>query len=256
MTESQRIFIATPAYGGLITTQYAGSLLKLLPAAKARNVGLPVKMLSGDALITRARANLVSHFLADEAATHIVFIDADLAFEPDQVFRLLDYGADVTAAAYPIKRIDWERVKRAFKAGRQDIESVAMHYVLALPDPRQVTVRKGFAKVNYAGTGFLMIRRRAIEALCGRHPELKFKYELSNRDSLAGTEYRFALFDPLIDTESGTYLSEDFAFCKRWTNLGGEIWIDTKSQLTHVGPMSFVGDVASHFTETKEVASD
>ena len=66
-------------------------------------------------------------------------------------------------------------------------------------------------------------------------------------DPLAASPHRFALFDCLIDPATGVYLSEDFAFCRRWTDLGGEIWIDVESRLTHVGPHAFVGDFATQF---------
>jgi hypothetical protein len=102
--------------------------------------------------------------------------------------------------------------------------------------------------VRYAGTGFLMIRRHAIEKMC-RHPayaSLRFFREHS-LDVLAGSPNRFALVECMIDPNTGTYLSEDFSFCKRWTDIGGEIWADLESRLDHVGPSVFRGDVSSQF---------
>ncbi|MFZ0606764.1 MAG: hypothetical protein WAM75_03675, partial [Xanthobacteraceae bacterium] len=60
------------------------------------------------------------------------------------------------------------------------------------------------------------------------------------------SDNRFALFECMI-AEDGTYLSEDFAFCKRWTDMGDEIWADLNSKLQHVGPMTFSGDLSSQF---------
>jgi hypothetical protein len=91
-----------------------------------------------------------------------------------------------------------------------------------------------------------MIRRRALERMCAAYCELQFFREHSP-DALAGSPNRFALFDCMIDPESRTYLSEDFAFCKRWTDIGGEIWADLESRLDHVGPAVFRGDVSSQF---------
>jgi len=102
--------------------------------------------------------------------------------------------------------------------------------------------------VRYAGTGFLMIRRQVLERMCA-HPNyapLKFLREHS-LDALAGSPNRFALFECMIDPATGNYLSEDFAFCKRWTDIGGEIWADLDSRLDHVGPSVFRGDIASQF---------
>jgi hypothetical protein len=52
----------------------------------------------------------------------------------------------------------------------------------------------------------------------------------------------YALFDCIIDRETGTYLSEDYSFCRRWREIGGEIWIDGKSRVRHCGAYEFVGE--------------
>src|SRR6185437_12708322 len=121
-------------------------------------------------------------------------------------------------------------------------------YVLELDDPDHVVVVNGFTRVRYAGTGFLMIRRHVLEKMCKHYASLQFFRECSS-DVLAGSRNRFALFECLIDPATGTYLSEDFAFCKRWTDLGGEIWADLDSRLDHVGPSVFHGDIASQFEQ-------
>ena len=126
--------------------------------------------------------------------------------------------------------------------------AAALDYVLEINDPDHVSVVNGFTRVRYAGTGFLMIRRQVFEKMCA-HPAyapLKFSREHSH-DKLAGSPNRFALFECMIDPATGTYLSEDFAFCKRWTDIGGEIWADLQSRLDHVGPSVFRGEVASQF---------
>src|SRR5580704_4437262 len=129
----------------------------------------------GDALITRARASLVAQFLDDPAMTHLLFIDGDIGFEPEQVLRLIDCEADVCAAVYPIKRIDWDKVRAVMGAGRPNPAAAAFSYVFEVADPGAVVARAGFAKVRYAGSGFLMIRRRALEAMCERYPHLRYK---------------------------------------------------------------------------------
>jgi hypothetical protein len=245
--DRQRLLVATPCFGGVVTSVYANSLLKLQLACQERKIELRALMLGGDALVTRARANLVAHFLDDPQATHLLFIDADIGFEPAQVFRLMDFDADMTAAAYPTKRIDWDKARAVLAAGRPQPESASLSYVLEFEDPNRIGVRDGFAKVRYAGTGFLMIRRAALEALCRHYPALHYRREHSHADPLATSPHRFALFDCVIDRATDTYLSEDFSFCRRWTEMGGEIWTDLESKLTHVGPVAFAGDVATQF---------
>src|SRR5215469_4489007 len=249
MTERFNLVVATPCFGGQVSTVYATSLFNLQQAVQnLSNVKVKVQLRDGDALITRARANLVTLFLDDPAATHLLFVDADIGFKPEQVFRLIESGADVVAGCYPIKRVNWDKARRAMAAGRPDLAASSLDYVLELDNPDEVRVVNGFTRVRYAGTGFLMIRRHVLEKMCA-HPNyapLQFFREHS-LDALAGSSNRFALFECMIDPATGTYLSEDFAFCKRWTDIGGEIWADLDSRLDHVGPSVFHGDIASQF---------
>ena len=249
MTEQIHLVVATPCFGGQVSTPYVKSIFALQNAVRSlSNVRLKIELRDGDALITRARANLMTSFLDDPTATHLLFIDADIGFTPDQVFRLIESAADVVAGVYPIKRVNWEKAQRAFEAGRTNVPAAALDYVLEIDDPNHISVVNGFTRVRYAGTGFLMIRRHVFEKMCA-HPDyapLQFRGEHSH-DALAGSPNRFALFECMIDPATGTYLSEDFAFCKRWTDIGGQIWADLQSRLDHVGPSVFRGDIASQF---------
>jgi hypothetical protein len=240
------LVVATPCFGGQISVVYAASLLQLEKRLKGyRGVNLKVLFKDGDALITRARASLVAQFLDDPAATHLLFIDSDIGFEPEQVLRLIQCGAEMCAAVYPIKRLDWDKVRKTMAAARPNPAAAALKYVFEVDDPNAVTEKAGFVKVRYAGTGFLMIRRSALERMCVRYPQLQYQRDHSI-DAGTSSHHRFALFECMI-ADDGTYLSEDFAFCKRWTDMGGEIWADLDSKLDHVGPMAFRGDLASQF---------
>ncbi|HET6838846.1 MAG TPA: hypothetical protein VFH41_03830 [Bradyrhizobium sp.] len=249
MTERFHLVVATPCFGGQVSSIYASSIFQLQRALRSKsNVELKVLMRDGDALITRARANLMTLFLDDPAATHLLFVDADIGFTPEHVFRLIESGADVVAGVYPIKRVNWDKARRAIETNRPKVASASLDYVLEINDPENVTVVNGFTRARYAGTGFLMIRRHVFEKMCAdpAYASLQFFREHS-LDALAGSPNRFALFECMIDPKSGTYLSEDFAFCKRWTDIGGEIWVDLESRLDHVGPSVFHGDVSSQF---------
>jgi hypothetical protein len=240
------LVIGTPCFGGQVSVNYTASLLKLEKALRAYgDISLKVMFKDGDALITRARANLVAQFLDDPAATHLLFIDADIGFEPEQVLRLVQCGAAMSAAVYPIKRIDWDRISSTIAAGRPILAAAALKYVIEVDNPDAVICQGGFVKVRYAGTGFLMIRREALERMCKHYPQLKYCRDHS-LDAATASDNRFALFDCMI-ADDGTYLSEDFAFCKRWADMGGEIWADRNSALSHVGPITFRGDLSSQF---------
>jgi hypothetical protein len=243
---SVNLVVATPCFGGQISVHYATSVFKLQKLVRTyRDFNFKILFKDGDALITRARASLVSQFLDDPEASHLLFVDSDIGFEPEQVVRLIQSGADVCAAIYPVKRIDWTKVKSTMAAGRPNPAAASLQYVFEVDNPNAVTEQAGFVKVRYAGTGFLMIRRQALERMCASYPQLQYRRDHSI-DAGTVSENRFALFESLI-TEDGTYLSEDFSFCQRWTDIGGEIWADLNSRLNHIGPMTFCGELSSQF---------
>jgi hypothetical protein len=254
MTGPIRLAIATPCFGGQVSSIYAASIFKLQRALRAvPEIELVIHLRDGDALITRARADLVALFLDDPSATHLLFVDADIGFEPDQVMRLIACGADVVGGAYPIKRVNWDKARKVIEGRRANTRSAVLDYVLEVEDPEHIAVVDGFARVRYAGTGFLMIRRHVFERMCRHYTSLQFRREHSITDSLAASPNRFALFECMIDQATGIYLSEDFSFCKRWTDIGGEIWADLQSRLDHVGPATFHGDVATQFDAPVQV---
>lgn len=230
-----QLVIATPCYGGQLTSAYFFSLLQLQEACMGRGIGLAILTAAGDALITRARQDLAAEFLAMPKATHLLFVDADIQFAPEQVLRLLQFDADVTAAAYPLKRYDWPLIQHLAQKGSEKLETANLHYVMELENPG--TRRGDFAKARYVGTGFLMMRRAALASMVERYPELAYQ-------GPRGAP-RSALFNCMLDAKAGQYLSEDYSFCRRWTGMGGEIWLDMKSHLGHVGQTTFEGDLPS-----------
>ena len=243
------IVVATPCYGGLVTQSYMTSVLKLTQHAAGGDFDLDVVLLGGDALISRARSLLVAHTLDNSRVTHVLFIDADIGFEVEQVLRLLRFDRDFVAGFYPVKQIDWQQVPRRALEG-EPLSSAGLTYVGTLCSGEALRLDDGFAMAVYAGTGFQLIRREVFERMMAAYPELRFRraHDMTNR--VPPSDKLFALFDSLIEPETGVYLSEDYAFCRRWRAMGGEIWLDTRSRLTHSGPQSFVGDTTLRLRAT------
>lgn len=242
------IFLATPCYGGLVHQQYMQSVIALMNYARNRPFDVSLALLGNDSLITRSRNTLVATFLERREATHLLFVDADIAFQPEQVERLLDFDADVVAGIYPLKVYDWaqgEQRRRGNTCGETPAEA-ALRYCGMPFEGEKAEWRDGFATAPYAGTGFMMIRRNVFDRMMAAHPELAYGAMLVYPRQRAG-QAQYALFDCMIDPETGHYLSEDYAFCKRWRKLGGKIWLDAESSLTHTGPHDFIGNPAARF---------
>jgi hypothetical protein len=246
------LVIGTPCFGGQVSWLYAVSLLKLQQEFTRRGWSLGFLLEAGDALVTRARQTIVGYFLDQSQATHLLFIDADIGFEPEQVVRLLEFGADFTGAVYPVKQINWGLMAAAVEAGRAPLESATLSYVVEREATGGLATRDGFVKSRYAGTGFLLLSRSALEAMIEHYPELRYSHEYRANEPTDGSRRRSALFNCIVDQAGGCYLSEDFSFCRRWTDMGGEIWVDYLSRLDHVGLMTYRGNMAARLDPPKD----
>ncbi|MGA8212223.1 MAG: hypothetical protein WB799_01420 [Candidatus Sulfotelmatobacter sp.] len=252
LTTQPLILVATPCFGGMVSQNYMLSVIRLMSYAKTSEFDVSLTMLGSDALISRARSTLVAAFLDNPAATHLLFVDADISFEPQQVERLLRFDKDFTGALYPLKSMDWDLVPQRCVGRGENLRQAALSYIGTFLPEAERKQAGDFVTGLYAGGGFQLIRRSALERMIAAYPEARFSrvHDLpmsgSRRDVVRSSNL-FALFDCIIDPENGAYLSEDYSFCLRWRRIGGEIWIDAASKLNHCGPYEFVGDHSSRF---------
>ncbi len=237
------ILIGTPCYGGLVVQGYMESVIQLMTYASQNDFDVSLALLGGDSLITRSRNKLVATFLDMPQATHLMFIDADISFHPEDVHRMLKFDHEVVAGMYPVKNFDWSQVKQKMTPdmSEEKLAEAGLHFV-GLPCPEKDREhRGGFVTGIYAGTGFMLMRRSGLERMALAYPDTKYDiahvYPLPKEPS----KNQYALFDCMIDPETHVYLSEDFTFCKRWRAIGGKIWLDPQSRLTHYGTFRFQG---------------
>lgn len=238
-----RPFIATPSYTGQFTSDYVRSLLGLVNLAWRHGFAMQTRFLDGDSLIPRARNRLVAEFMADARWTHLFWIDADIGFEPEAALRLLLADRAVVAGVYPHKSDGWpsEGLAQALPAGstREDFE--ARHAVFPVNLKNAGVDADGFAEVLDAPTGFMLIERSVFTRLAQAMPQLRYTPDhMEDAQAAAQAHYRF--FDVWAEPGNGRYLSEDFAFCRRWQSIGGQVFVDTRSRLSHTGTRTYRGD--------------
>ena len=235
-----RITLATPCFGGLVTQLYMRSVMELVAVARSVGFQVAVELLGHDSLITRSRNTLVGRFLQDPDATHLLFVDADIGFEPDQLARMLQFGQDVVAGIYPLKLTEWGDGGLQRALAGEPLETAGLRYVGTACTGAEFQERDGFVTGQYAGTGFMLIRREALQRMVTAYPELRYD-ATPGYSGASGESFHHALFDCVIDPATQRYLGEDYAFCQRWRAIGGAVWLDTRSTLTHVGSTEFVG---------------
>lgn len=232
-----KLMVATPCYGGVCLQHYAESMLKLQRTCVANNIHMFLDTTENESLVHRARNLAVARFYYKSEADYFLFIDADIHFDPESVVRLVKSGHDIAVAAYPKKVVMWSQGEEAIKKGDQrDMNKIVSSLVLNFKSTKTPVIN-GFAEVLDGPTGFMCIKREVFTKMFERYPELLCVNDHQNRD----IETYTAVFDCMIDPDTKRYLSEDYAFCRRWQQMGGSIWADVTTTLGHVGNIRFHG---------------
>ena len=212
VVKNSRVHIALPCYGGQISEATFSSLMRFTIRSMRAGMAIAIDTLPNESLITRARNNLVARMMSDPKATHIMFIDADIGFPEDALFKLIAHDVDVVAGLYPKKSLPISYVVNAVK----DAEK-----------------RGNLQEVRHAGTGFLLIKRGVIERLIEKFPDKKYRDNIGF--GKAYEPFMYGFFETYIDS-MGYYQSEDYYFCDLVRReLGVKIWADTSIKLAHTG---------------------
>lgn len=225
------LYICTPAYGCLVTNAYLSSLVMLRSALGRHGVASMVQLTGNESLVQRARNLMTAQFL-ESRCTHMLWIDADLAFEAESVLAMLRFDKDVTAAIYSKKSINWERAYNTSLT--EPVAQRGLDYNINMVGDVQLEDGR-FCQVLDAATGFMLIKRSVVERMCEAYTCLRCVNDIPGSDI---KEYT-ALYDCLIDPESRRYLSEDYAFCRRWQLLGGKIYACLRSPMSHIGSFMY-----------------
>lgn len=233
----KKVFLSTPCYGGLCLEAFAASVLKLQIACFQHGIQLMIDTTENESLVHRARNISVARFYHKTDCDYFMFIDADIHFDPESVIRLIESGHDVAVAVYPKKCIMWDQAKTSIKMGEnknlaKTSSSLVMNFKHA-----STRIENGFAEVLDGPTGFMLFTRDVVKQMYEKYPELNCVNDHQNKDL---DEY-CAIFDCMIDPDNRRYLSEDYAFCRRWQQMGGKIYADVMTTLGHVGNLRFNG---------------
>lgn len=258
LLRNKHIFIATPCYGGQIGEPYFRSMMRLAILCNKYDIQYTISTLANESLITRGRNTLVSFFMEHPEATHLFFIDADIEFDPNDLLRMVAYDKPITVGAYPKKAINWGSIIEASRTNLEEtpetIEGHSSNYVVNFdfvkddegnPIP-QIQITDNLIKLKDAGTGFMCIKKDVIQQMFDKHPELKYANDINVDQKFE--KHMYALFDCIIDPESRRYLSEDYTFCRRWQDMGGEVYLDPRTALNHVGHYTFRGNIRKLIT--------
>jgi hypothetical protein len=265
--------VGTPCYGGLVSARYTDSLIGTFRELDRRHIATAWLTTESESLIQRARNLIAAQFLSEPTATHLIFIDADIEWQPRDVIRLLAHDVDCIGGIYPKKHIrpagemsqreiasqiaylsavlEAKRTGGAMPAEPPHEADFPLHCAydangLARRDPRT-----GRVEIASAPTGFLCIKRECFYRMIAAGAVAKIDAMANVPDSVLPWLYDFFW----CGVEDGILWSEDYGFCKKWRGIGGEVWMDPSIKLTHMGMHAFKGDPAILFSLRDEVAA-
>jgi glycosyltransferase involved in cell wall biosynthesis len=249
-----KLFVATPMYGGMCAGMFAKSTADL--SALCTQYGIPLQFyyLFNESLITRARNYCVDEFLRS-GANHLMFIDADIGFNPQDVLALMALQAnepekyDIIGGPYPKKCISWEKIKLAVDKGIADedpnaLENFVGDYVF---NPKYNTTSIAISEpveVLEIGTGFMMITREALLKFKDAYPEYSYRPDHVRTEAFDGSREIMQFFQAEIDPASKRYLSEDYWFCQKVQAINLKTWFCPWMKMQHVGTYIFGGSLA------------
>lgn len=211
----RKLFVAIPAYDGKVNIKLAYTLAQLMPLALRHGISVKLGHVSGCSIITMARNMLVDEFLKSDC-TDLLFIDADVIAEPDQILRLMaqSLDKDITAGAYPRRRRD----KMFF---------MDLHF----DDNGDPEFQGSMMRIQRVGTGFMLIKRHVLEHVANLAP----KYIGQDGKGHVAGVFEFSY-------QGDKFVGEDYTFCDKATELGYKVWIDVEISLPHVGTEEFTND--------------
>lgn len=251
--KKNKLFVATPMYGGMNHGLYAKSCLDLQTLMMRYGIDIKFSFLFNESLITRARNYLTDEFLRSDC-THMLFLDSDIHFNPQDVLALLALDKDVIGGPYPKKSINWGNIAYAARKHNEidprELEQLVGEYVFNVVKGTQQFQVTEPLQVLEIGTGFMMIKRHVFQKLEKAYPQLRYKPDHIGQAHFDGSRYIHAYFDTIIDTvDSATgggsdrYLSEDYMFCQLWRKIGGEIYLCPWMKTQHIGTYAFTGNM-------------
>jgi len=217
------LFVALPAYDFKVSLKLAVSLARLAQAAPQHGIDIQIGSVCGCSVVSRAR-NLLSKDFLESKCTDLIFIDSDINFDSEDVFRLMAWTSEP---------------KKGIVAGVPRVRGEERVYITALDydENNELTMNgMGLVRAKRVATAFMMVRRDVFETLVEAHPEWTY-YDKKTDRMLP------ALFDFKL-TEEG-YMGEDFLFCDRSREVGFEVWIDPTIKLGHMGVQEYLGDFGS-----------
>ena len=252
-----KIMVCTPCHSE-VSMHYTQAVLKFQLDCMQQGILVSFTLLKSS-LVTQGRNLCVAEFLNHkDHYDYLLFIDSDIDFNSSTIYKMIGADKDIISCPYPMKTFDtdkmWRKIKETNLVNTPDDVLKAGHvFPIKMDNPNEMTMENGVIKVTHAPTGCMLIKRHVIEKMIRNHPELEIYQPTVINGKEVKKENFYNLFDTLHDVETKRYFGEDFGFCQRWTDMGGEIYIYAMDNITHVGDHQYCGRFFDLLEQAKPV---
>lgn len=205
MTSDAILYLATPSHDGKFEGGYVSSLVTTLMRFHGRTIWHQ----SQGSVLHRLRDVVLTRFLATSVATHLLAVDSDIAWTPDDIDKLLATGKEMVSGVYAQKTAE-----RKVPCALVDGETWSWERLM---------------RVKHAPYGFLLVSRAAAQRMVDAYQPLH--YRLQSGEETCG------MHTPIFD---GDPWGEDVSFCRRWREIGGEIWMHPGVVVKHMGRTDYL----------------
>jgi len=243
-----KILLPLITYGGMCHTEFAmGVMGTLLQIQKSSDINMVVNPIVFESLISRAR-NAAAAFALQDDFSHLLFIDSDITFESNDVFKLIEADKDVAVGVYPKKYYSTHKMQHLAQHephvfnDKNEWRALATDFCSECGAKALDKARRGeIFTVDYAATGFMLIKTDVFRKIIDKHPELKYTNDVDGYMSAGDNFYDF--FTVGVNQSNKKYESEDYGFCQLWRSLGGQIHVIPSINLTHTGRNHYPGNI-------------
>ena len=259
LKSSIKIMVCTPCHSE-VSMHYTQAVLKFQLECMKRNIMVSFSLLKSS-LVTQGRNLCVAEFLNHpDNYDYLLFIDSDISFKSETIFKMIDADKDIIACPYPMKMFEtdkmWKKIKETdMVKSEKDLLSSGYMYPIKI-GKNELIVDKGVMEVTHAPTGCMLIKRNVIDKLIAKHPELQIYQPTVINGKEVAKENFYNLFDTLHDPETKRYFGEDFGFCQRWTDIGGKVYVYVMDHISHIGDHEYCGRFYDMLTGLKRVDVD
>ena len=220
---------------------YVKAVLELQAICLSKKINVKFHMVQSS-LVTQGRNLCVQAFL-NSRCSHMLFVDSDIEFDAASIPAMMKHNKDIVLTPYPMKIFDWDKARLLTAKSGRPIEECPHYFCLEFPDKDKIESRGGLCEIVKGPAGCMLIKREVFEKMMKAYPKMKIKQKQLVNGLMSTSENVWNFFDSDFNPETGVFLGEDYAFCKRWTDIGGKIYANVDAYITHYGTHGFRGKI-------------